>query len=96
MRSKVCACVYVLGKTNVFIGELIVQFKYTAYVGPNGGIRLTGLPLPFVKSEFSVEDARVKELINTPIAAKGTQMETESTNKPAQTTTSSDVAPMDL
>jgi len=44
-------------------GEIVAQFKYTALVHASGATRITGQPLPYVKSEYSIEDEKVKGIL---------------------------------
>jgi len=51
-------------------GEIVAQFKYTALVGAAGATRITEQPLTYVRSEYSVEDPKVKALLAQPVTAK--------------------------
>lgn len=44
-------------------GEFIAQFKFTALVGPDGATRITQHPLPYVQSQYAVEDPELKGLL---------------------------------
>uniref|UniRef100_A0A069DYU4 Putative metallopeptidase n=1 Tax=Panstrongylus megistus TaxID=65343 RepID=A0A069DYU4_9HEMI len=55
--------------------EVVVQFKFTVLLMPNGPHRITGLPFEneLFKSEFSIDDPEIKNLLNcsaNPKAAK--------------------------
>jgi len=53
-------------------GEFVAQFKYTALIGNRGAKRITEHPLPYVSSEFAVEDEALKALLaSTPVFAGG-------------------------
>ncbi|KAL6062825.1 Proliferation-associated protein 2G4 [Balamuthia mandrillaris] len=45
-------------------GEYVAQFKFTALLLPNQTMRLISHPLPFVKSDFTIEDNATKALLN--------------------------------
>jgi len=45
-------------------GEHVAQFKFTALVTPSQTMRLTGHPLPFVKSEYSITDPGINSLLS--------------------------------
>jgi len=78
-------------------GEIVAQFKYTAVVSPNGGIRFPGLPLPYVKSEYSVEDPRIKALLNPQETSKPAETQNTTPQPQGESSSSSSVgiAPMD-
>lgn len=77
-------------------GEIVAQFKYTALVGPTGATRVTEQPLPYVQSQYSVEDPAVKELLAQAITTKSkAKKKANKKAKKAKTEGSSDAAPMD-
>lgn len=85
----------------------MAQFKFTALVGTAGAKRITEHPLPYVSSEYSVEDATLKELLSTTPSfaskslakkkkksAKKQKSETDaSSSAPATTTTTTTTTP---
>lgn len=73
--------------------EIVAQFKYTALVSSGGAVRITDHPLPFVQSQYSVEDPAVKELLATVIVPKSKKAAKAA--KKARTETSTEAAPMD-
>jgi len=50
--------------------EIVAQFKYTVLVGPNGPTRITDVPLPYVQSQYSIEDQETKDLLAQSVTAK--------------------------
>lgn len=52
--------------------EIVAQFKYTVLLMPNGVNTVTGIPFDAsnFKSEYSIEDPALKELVNTAVSAK--------------------------
>jgi len=42
----------------------VAQFKFTALLTPSQTMKLTGHPLPFVKSEFSITDPAINSLLS--------------------------------
>lgn len=47
-------------------GEFIAQFKFTVLIGSAGARRMTSHQLPYVSSEYNVEDAELKALLASP------------------------------
>ncbi len=47
--------------------EFIAQYKFTALVGARGVKKITEHALPFVSSEYAVEDAALKALLESPV-----------------------------
>jgi hypothetical protein len=85
-------------------GEFVAQFKFTALVGTGAAKRMTTHPLPYVQSEFSVEDPALKELLASQVQpfnksvkkakkAKKTAASSSSSSTTTATTPSSTPAP---
>jgi curved DNA binding protein len=74
-------------------GEIVAQFKYTALVGPNGASRITQLPLPYVQSQYSVEDEAVKSLLAQSVTSKKKKKSAKKAKVSKEE--SSEAAPMD-
>jgi len=52
-------------------GEFVAQFKFTALIQPNGTIMpITTNKPPFVKSDKSIDDPQLKQLLQTNIKKK--------------------------
>lgn len=45
-------------------GEYVAQFKFTALITPTQTMKLTGHPLPFVKSDFTIADPGINSLLS--------------------------------
>lgn len=77
-------------------GEFVAQFKFTVLVLPSGTMRLTAGPgLPFVASEYKIEDAALVSLL-----AQGTKRskksKKKSKSKAAKPAAESEAAPMEV
>jgi len=44
-------------------GEFIAQFKFTTILTPKETLKLTSQPLPFVKSDYEISDAKIKNIL---------------------------------
>lgn len=75
-------------------GELVAQFKYTVIVGPSGAQRITEQPLPYVQSQYSVEDAEVKALLSQTVSHK--KKTKKKSNKKPKTEGSSAATPIPM
>jgi curved DNA binding protein len=73
-------------------GEFIAQFKYTALVGPDGAERVTEHPLPYVQSQYAVEDAELKALLAQSAKMKKKKKKTKKKKKESSATPASDEA----
>jgi len=82
-------------------GEFIAQFKFTALILPSQTHKLSSFQLPFVKSEYSIEDPKLKGIFELSTKKKtskpkrrkkkrtttSTQQQTTTTSTQQQTTT---------
>eukprot|EP01103_Thecamoeba_quadrilineata_P019340 TRINITY_DN7785_c0_g1_i1.p1 TRINITY_DN7785_c0_g1~~TRINITY_DN7785_c0_g1_i1.p1 ORF type:complete len:414 (-),score=88.83 TRINITY_DN7785_c0_g1_i1:3-1211(-) len=63
-------------------GEYVAQFKFTAIILPDGLLRFSGFDLPYVSSEFSVQDPKVQEILaDKPKALSGSGAAAKKKNK---------------
>lgn len=77
--------------------EIVAQFKYTVLLMPNGVNSVTGLPFDAsnFKSEYSIEDAELKELVNTAISAKNAKKQQSHKKKGAKSEATPAAAPVE-
>jgi len=68
-------------------GEFVAQFKFTVLVLPSATLRLNSQPLPFVSSEYKIEDSGLLALL-----AQGTRR-TKKNKKKKASSKKADVAP---
>jgi len=46
-------------------GEYVAQLKYTVLIGSRGAVRITETPIPYVQSQYSVDDPELKQLLSS-------------------------------
>jgi len=78
-------------------GEFVAQYKYTVLILPSGTIRLNSHTLPYVTSEYKIEDPAINAILQTGTkrkkASKKKKKKATSEKKPA--TASTTAQPMD-
>lgn len=75
-------------------GDIVAQYKFTALVGPSGALRITEQPLPYVQSQYKVEDPEIQKLLSQTVVFK--KKNKKKSNKKAKTTkTETEATPMD-
>lgn len=78
-------------------GEYVAQFKFTAVIKPGETVKLTSHPLPFVQSEFSVQDKEVSDILQLGLkrsnAKKKAKKKKKNTNNNTNNNTTADITP---
>lgn len=75
-------------------GEFVAQFKFVVLLMPNGPLKITGLPIDLesYKSEHTVEDKTLKDLLAEPVSKKAAKKKKKAAEKAAADAATQDVA----
>jgi len=68
-------------------GEYIAQFKFTALILPSQTLKLTSFQLPYVKSEYSIEDPKLKAILELAPQKKASKPKKKKKKKKPSATT---------